>query len=107
MGTDSGSIDVNAWSQVLGVAGGWFVAVALLFGGGGFILWLLLTGRLVVGSRLDQLQEAYEREQERGDTLAQTLLQLQPGVQMAVRTVEQFRSLTINGDPPERQGIGT
>lgn len=106
MGSDPSAVDVTSLSQVLGVAGGWFVAVLLFFGGGGWLAWSMATDRLVAGRRLRLLQKAYEREQERGDVLARTLLELQPGVQVAVHTVESFRALTINGDPPsERQGI--
>jgi hypothetical protein len=98
----SASIDITALSQVLGIGGGWllFVLGVVAF------VWMLATDRLVAGRRLEQLQEAFDREQERGDVLARTLLELQPGVKVAVHTVEQFRSLTIDGTPPtERQGI--
>lgn len=107
MGTEpSAGIDVSALSQVLGASGGWFVAILLLFGGGGGFIWLMAKDKLVTGRRLEQLQKAYEREQARGDTLATTLLKLQPGVQLAVHSVERLTSLTIDGEPPSgRQGI--
>lgn len=109
MGTDqSAGIDVAALSQVLGASGGWFVAILLLFGGGGAFVWLMAKDKLVTGRRLEQLQKAYEREQKRGDTLATTLLRLQPGVELAVHSVERLTSLTIDGDTsPGRQGIGS
>jgi hypothetical protein len=99
----SSAIDITALSQVLGIGGGWLLLVL----GIGWFVWMMATDRLVAGRRLEQLQEAYDREQERGDVLARTLLELQPGVKLAVHTVEQFRSLTINGGPPtdDRQGI--
>lgn len=106
MQVDPTAVDVSGLSQVLGVAGGWFVAVLLFFGGGGWFIRALATDRLVVGRRLRELSKAYEKERERGDVLARTLLELQPGVKMAVRSVERFTALTIDGDvPTERQGI--
>jgi len=100
--TPSASIDITSLSQVLGIGGGWLLLVA----GVAVFLWLMATDRLVAGRRLRQLERAYEREQKRGDVLSKTLLELQPGVRLAVHTVEQFRSLTIDGEPPaERQGI--
>ena len=110
MGTDPSAVDVTSLSQVLGVAGGWFVAVLLLFGGGGWLVYSMATDRLVTGRRLRALQKAHDAEQARGDMLAKTLLELQPGVKLAVQTVERFRSLTIDGgDVPlsGRQGIET
>jgi len=103
---DPSAVDVSSLSQVLGVAGGWFVAVLLLFGGGGWLIWSMATDRLVTGRRLRQLNEAYETERKRGDRLAKTLAELQPGVQLAVNAVEQFRGLTIDGGlSPGREGI--
>ncbi len=109
---DSSTVDVGTLSQVLGVAGGWFVAVVLLFGGGGWLIYAMATDRLVTGRRLRALQRAHDAEQARGDVLARALLELQPGVKLAVTAVERFSSLTIDaidgGDSPaQRQGIPT
>lgn len=107
MGTEPSAVDVSALSQVLGVAGGWFVAVLLLFGGGGWLIYAMATDRLVTGRRLRALQRAHDAEQARGDVLARTLLELQPGVKLAVQTVERFSSITLDGGTPpaDRQGI--
>jgi|1185.fasta_scaffold979362_1 hypothetical protein len=104
---DPSTVDVGALSQVLGVAGGWFVAVLLLFGGGGWLIYAMATDRLVTGRRLRALQRAHDAEQKRGDVLARTLLELQPGVKLAVSAVERFSTLTVDGgEPPaERRGI--
>lgn len=103
MGSEPSAIDVSALSQVLGIGGGWllFVLGVVVF------VYMLATDKLVAGRRLDQLQEAYENEQKRNDTLTRTLVELQPGVKASVYAVEQFRSLIINGGetPPQRQGI--
>lgn len=93
---DPAAFDASNWSSVLGVGGGWFLAVLVVAA----VFWLVLTGKLATKADLDKAErdvdtwrDAYWRERAAGDLDRQTVRDLTIGNKVIVRVAETLQSL--------------